>query len=111
MLWRRGRLGGALVWLMVRPGAAARPGPLPGPRLPGRAPGRVGQPLLYYWSSPITGPARLPRRRRIPCEWTPGRGSAKPIACDATAGSDLDAVAGSGTMTRRGDGTAQHRLR
>jgi hypothetical protein len=37
-------------------------------------------------------------------------GSAKPIACDATAGSDLDAVAGSRTMDRREDGTAQHRF-
>jgi hypothetical protein len=37
---------------------------------------------------------------RVPC-----LGSAKPIACDATAGSDLDAVAGSGTMDRREDGT------
>jgi hypothetical protein len=40
---------------------------------------------------------------RVPC-----LGSAKPIACDATAGSDLDAVAGSRTMDRREDDTAQH---
>jgi hypothetical protein len=42
---------------------------------------------------------------RVPC-----LGSAKPIACDATAGSDLDAVTGSGTMDRREDGTTQPRL-
>ena len=48
------------------------------------------------------GPLRFPRRRQISGEWTPGRGSAKPIACDATAGSDLDAAAGSRTLDRRG---------
>ena len=35
-------------------------------------------------------------------------GSAKPIACDATAGSGLDAVPGSGTMERQEDGYVQH---
>jgi leucine-zipper of insertion element IS481 len=34
----------------------------------------------------------------MPCEWAPGLVSAKPIACDATAGSALDAVAASWTM-------------
>jgi hypothetical protein len=33
-----------------------------------------------------------------PCERAPGRGSAKPIACYATAGSDLDAAPGSWTL-------------
>jgi hypothetical protein len=33
-----------------------------------------------------------------PGERTLGRGSAKPITCDATAGSDLDAAAGSRTI-------------
>jgi len=33
-----------------------------------------------------------------PGERALGRGSAKPIACDATAGSDLDAAAGSGAI-------------
>ena len=46
-----------------------------------------------------------------PGEWTSSRGSAKPIACDATGGSDLDAAAGSGTIDRRQDGPVQHRLR
>jgi hypothetical protein len=40
----------------------------------------------------------FPRSRRTPCDWVPCLGSAKPIVCDATAGSDLDAVAGSGTI-------------
>jgi hypothetical protein len=39
---------------------------------------------------------------KIPSERAPGLGSAKPIACDATAGSGLDAATGSGTMDRRG---------
>jgi hypothetical protein len=38
----------------------------------------------------------------------PGLGSAKPIACDATAGSDLDAVAASWTIGSEGDGCAHH---
>jgi hypothetical protein len=42
-----------------------------------------------------------------PGERVPGLGSAKPMACDAIAGSDLDAAAGSGTMDRREDGTVQ----
>jgi hypothetical protein len=37
-----------------------------------------------------------------PGEWTPGLGSAKPLACDATAGSAQDAVAASRTISRRG---------
>src|SRR2546430_239763 len=32
----------------------------------------------------------------------PCLGSAKPIACDATGGSDLDSAAGSGSLDRRG---------
>jgi len=48
------------------------------------------------WSCPSSSQAP------IPCEWAPRLGSAKPIACDATAGSDLDAAAASGTMERRG---------
>jgi hypothetical protein len=44
-------------------------------------------------------------------ERVPRLGSAKPIACGATAGSDLDAVAGSGIMDRREDVTVQRRLR
>jgi len=39
---------------------------------------------------------------RNPGERALGRGSAKPIACDATGGSDLDAAVGSGTLERRG---------
>ena len=35
-------------------------------------------------------------------------GSAEPIARDATEGSDLDTVAGSGTMKRQEDGQLQH---
>ena len=50
-------------------------------------------------------------RRPNPGERVPCLGSAKPIACDATVGSDLDTVAGSGTMDRREDGTVQPRLR
>src|SRR6516164_3965351 len=42
---------------------------------------------------------------RVPC-----LGSAKPIACDATAGSDLDSAAGSGTMERQEDGQVHHRV-
>jgi hypothetical protein len=49
---------------------------------------------------------RSPRSCQNPCEWTPGLGSAKPIACDATAGSDLDAVAASWTIGSEGDGGA-----
>jgi hypothetical protein len=56
--------------------------------------------------SPLRLPAGAKPGERVPC-----LGSAKPIACDATAGSDLDAVAGSGTMDRREDGTVQPRLR
>ena len=52
---------------------------------------------------------RSPRRRQDPCEWAPGLGSAKLIACDATAGSDLDAVAASWTIGSEGDGCAHHR--
>ena len=37
-----------------------------------------------------------------PGEWAPGLGSAEPVACDATGGSDLDAAAGSGTIDRHG---------
>jgi hypothetical protein len=36
-----------------------------------------------------------PAAARVPCQ-----DSAEPIACDATAGRDLDMVAGSGTMKR-----------
>src|SRR5215813_10869741 len=36
-------------------------------------------------------------------------GSAEPIACDATAGSDLDTAAGSWTIGRRGRRHRQHR--
>jgi len=39
-----------------------------------------------------------------PGERSPGLGSAEPIACDATAGSDLDAAAGSGTLEREENG-------
>ena len=46
---------------------------------------------------------RSPRRRQNPCEWAPCLGSAKPIACGATAGSDLDAVAASWTIGSEGD--------
>jgi hypothetical protein len=46
-----------------------------------------------------------------PLEWPPGLDSAKPIACDATAGSDLDAVAASWTIEAEEDGTALHRHR
>ena len=42
-----------------------------------------------------------------PGERVPRLGSAKPIACGRTAGSDLDALAGSGTMDRREDVTVQ----
>jgi hypothetical protein len=35
-------------------------------------------------------------------------GSAEPIARDATEGSDLDTVAGSGTLERQEDGQMQH---
>src|SRR5260370_25231225 len=52
---------------------------------------------------------RSPRRRQDPCEWARGLGSAKPIACDATAGSDLDAEAASWTIGSEGDGYAHHR--
>ena len=45
-----------------------------------------------------------------PGEQVPCLGSAKPIACDATTGSDLDTVAASRTVDRREDGTAQHRF-
>ena len=47
-------------------------------------------------------PPHLPRRRRIPGERSPRLGSAQPIACDATRGSDLDTAAGSGTLDRPG---------
>jgi hypothetical protein len=40
----------------------------------------------------------LPRRRRNPGEWPPGLGSVQPIACDATAGSALEAVVASRTI-------------
>ena len=82
--------------------AAARPG-LPRPAVP-----RVGVEAsegLGSQSSPSFPQAPNPGER-VPC-----LGSAKPIACDATAGSDLDTVAGSGTMDRREDGTVQPRLR
>ncbi len=41
-----------------------------------------------------------------PGEWALGLGSAKPIACDATAGSDLDAVTASRTIEAEEDGPA-----
>ena len=44
----------------------------------------------------------------IPGEWPRGLASAKPIACDATAGSDLDAAAASWTIEAEKDGTALH---
>ena len=59
------------------------------------------QRVLGSQSSPSFPQAPGPGER-VPC-----LGSAKPIACDATAGSDLDTVAGSRTMNRREDGTAQ----
>ena len=43
--------------------------------------------------------SRPPRSALIPCEWAPGLRSAQPIACDATAGSALDAVTTSWTMS------------
>ena len=82
--------------------AAARPG-LSRPAVP-RAGGGVSEGLGSQ-SSPSFPQAPNPGER-VPC-----LGSAKPIACDATGGSDLDAVAGSGTMDRREDGTVQPRLR
>jgi hypothetical protein len=33
--------------------------------------------------APVPGLIHIPRRCQDPCEWTPGLGSAKPIACDA----------------------------
>jgi len=77
--------------------AAVRPG-LPRPAAP--PPGRSAPEVSIFI------PARLPRRRRIPGERSPRRGSAKPIACDATAGSDLDAAAGSRTLDGPEDDTA-----
>jgi hypothetical protein len=44
----------------------------------------------------------------FPGERAPGPGSAKPIACDATGGSDLDAVTASGTLEREVGGYGQH---
>jgi hypothetical protein len=52
---------------------------------------------------------RSPRSRQYPCEWAPGLGSAKPIACDATVGSDLDAVTASWTTGSEAGGCAHHR--
>jgi len=50
---------------------------------------------------------RSPHSRQILGEWALGPlGSAKPIACDPTAGSDLDAVAASWTIRSEGDGCA-----
>ena len=66
---------------------------------------RAAHPGLLRSSLP-----RSRRRRQDPCEWALGLGSAKPIACDATAGSDLDAVAASWTIGSEGDGCAYHRL-
>jgi hypothetical protein len=75
---------------------AARPG-LPRPAVP-----RVGG-----GPSEASGSQSSPSFPQAPNpgEWVPCLGSAKPVACDATAGSDLDTVAGSGTMDRREDGT------
>jgi hypothetical protein len=80
---------------------AARPG-LPRPAVPRAGAGASEGPGSQ--SSPSFPQAPNPGER-VPC-----LGSAKPIACDATAGSDLDAAAGSGIMDRREDGTAQHRF-
>jgi len=80
---------------------AARPG------LPRRAVPRAGGGASEgsgSQSSPSFPQAPNPGER-VPC-----LGSAKPIACDATAESDPDAAAASGTMDRREDGTAQHRF-
>ena len=52
-----------------------------------------------------TGCPLLPRRRQIRGEWPLGLGSAKPIACDATAGSALDAAATSRTIESEEDGS------
>jgi hypothetical protein len=79
----------------------------PGPRQPARSqPSRHGASEGPGSQSSPSFPQAL-----NPGERVPGLGSAKPIACDATAGSDLDAAAGSGTMDRREDGTVQPRLR
>ena len=81
--------------------AAPPPSPAPSPTGPLRAHGH-GEGGVS-WSPPSSSQPRYPRER------APGLGSAKPIACDATAGSDLDAVAGSGTLEREEDDYRQHR--
>jgi len=56
--------------------------------------------------SPPSFPQTPKPGERVPC-----LSSAKPIACDATAGSDLDTAAASRTMNRQEDGTVQPRMR
>jgi hypothetical protein len=81
---------------------AARPG------LPRRVVPRMGDQASE--GSGFSVPSVLPQAPN-PGERVPCLGSAKPIACDATAASDLDTAAGSGTMIRREDGTVHPRLR
>ena len=106
----------ALARLARRPGLGPR---RPGRRLhlrpPPNSPARcLDLPLARHPGDrdrrplPLVGPGLmpalpyLPRRCQYPWEWSPGLESAQPIACDATAGSALDAVAASWTIERRG---------
>jgi hypothetical protein len=75
-------------------------------RLPSGLPPVTGRPPP--WGAIIQGLSHdspFFRQAPIPGEWAPCLGSAKPIACDATAESALYTVAGSWTMERREDGT------
>jgi drug/metabolite transporter (DMT)-like permease len=93
-------VGVALIMLRPRERnkTAARPG-LPRLAVPraggGPSEGSGSQSSPSFPQAPNPG-------ERVPCP-----GSAKPIACDATAGSDLDAAVASRTMDRREDGRVQ----
>ena len=62
---------------------------------------RRSWPHLTCWPGSIAPaiPGHLPDRRRSPCQWTSGPGSAQPTAQRRPQG-DLDPAAGSGTMER-----------
>ena len=55
-----------------------------------------------------TTPSQSSSQAPIPCEWSPGLGSAQPIAQRRPEG-DLDAVAASWTIEAEEDGAVPHR--